>query len=195
MGAEKFFDIKCRVSGLRPDAAVVVLTVRSLKLHGGVGKIVAGQPLDPALLENDPAAISRGATNLVKHIENVRAFGVPPVVAINVFPTDTREEIAALREVALAAGAENAVESSHFVDGGKGAENLARAVWAAAEKGAAGFHLLYPDDAPLRHKIERSPPDLRRRRRRRFLLPTRRRATRRSGSGACRCVWRRPIQP
>src|SRR5262245_15212652 len=154
MGAEKFFDIKCRVSGLRPDAAVVVVTVRSLKLHGGVGKIAAGQPLHPALMESNPAAITSDPAHLVKDIELVRAFGVPPVVAINVFPTDTREEIAALREAALAAGAEDAVESSHFVDGGKGAENLARAVWAAAQKGAPEFRLLYPDDAPLRHKIE-----------------------------------------
>ena len=154
MGAEKFFDIKCRASGLRPDAAVVVVTVRALKMHGGVGKIVAGKPLDPALLENNPAAVTRGAANLAKHIEIVRAFGVPAVVAINVFPTDTREEIAALREAALAAGAEDAVESSHFVDGGKGAEKLARAVWAAAQKGAPEFRLLYPDDAPLRDKIE-----------------------------------------
>ncbi|HEX5997374.1 MAG TPA: formate--tetrahydrofolate ligase [Jiangellales bacterium] len=154
MGAEKFFDIKCRTSGLRPDAAVVVATVRALKMHGGVGKIVAGKPLDPALLENNPDAVTRGAANLAKHIEIVRAFGVPAVVAINMFPSDTREEVAALREAALAAGAEDAVESSHFVDGGKGAENLARAVWAAAETGAPDFRLLYPDDAPLRAKIE-----------------------------------------
>jgi formate--tetrahydrofolate ligase len=154
MGAEKFFDIKCRASGLRPDAAVVVSTIRALKMHGGVGRIVAGKPLDPALLENNPAAVTRGAANLAKHIEIVRRYGVPAVVAINVFPTDTKEEIAALREAALAAGAEDAVESNHFVDGGKGAENLARAVWAAAQKGAPDFHLLYPDDAPLRVKIE-----------------------------------------
>jgi len=154
MGAEKFFNIKCRASGLSPDAAVVVATVRALKMHGGVGKIVAGKPLDPALLENNPAAVARGAANLAKHIEIVRSFGVPAVVAINVFPTDTPEEVAALREAALAAGAEDAVESNHFVDGGKGAESLARAVWAAAQKGAPDFHLLYPDDAPLRAKIE-----------------------------------------
>jgi formate--tetrahydrofolate ligase len=154
MGAEKFFNIKCRTSGLRPDAAVVVATIRALKMHGGVGKIVAGKPLDPALLENNPAAVTRGAENLVKHIENVRAFGVPAVVAINLFPTDTAEEIAAVREAALAAGAEDAVESTHFVDGGKGAEKLARAIWAAAEQGAPEFRLLYPDDAALRDKIE-----------------------------------------
>jgi formate--tetrahydrofolate ligase len=154
MGAEKFFDIKCRASGLRPDAAVVVATIRALKMHGGVGKVVAGKPLDPALLENNPAAVTRGAANLAKHIENVLTFGVPAVVAVNLFPTDTREEIAALREAALAAGALDVVESSHFVDGGKGAENLARAVWAAAQEGAPEFRLLYPDEAPLRTKIE-----------------------------------------
>jgi formate--tetrahydrofolate ligase len=154
MGAEKFFDIKCRASGLRPDAAVVVATVRSLKMHGGVGRVVAGKPLDSALLENNPTAVTRGAANLAKHIEIVRAFGVPAVVAINLFPTDTREEVAALRDAALAAGAAEAVESSHFADGGDGAKDLARAVWAAASKGAHEFRLLYPDDTPLRAKIE-----------------------------------------
>ncbi|MBO0867534.1 MAG: formate--tetrahydrofolate ligase [Micromonosporaceae bacterium] len=154
MGAEKFFDIKCRTSGIRPDAAVVVATVRALKVNGGVGRIAAGKPLDPALLENNPAAVTRGAVNLAKHIENVRAFGVPAVVAINLFPSDTREEIAALRDAALAAGAEDAVESSHFIDGGDGAKDLARAVWAAAEQGAPDFRLLYPDAAPLAEKIE-----------------------------------------
>jgi len=147
-------DIKCRASGLRPDAAVVVATVRALKMHGGVGAVVAGKPLDPALLEDNPAAVARGAPNLAKHVEIVRAFGLPAVVAINVFPTDTPAEIAALREAALAAGADDAVESSHFVDGGDGAKDLARAVWAAVQRGAAGFRLLYPDDAPLRAKIE-----------------------------------------
>ena len=90
MGAEKFFDIKCRASGLAPDAAVVVATVRALKMHGGVGKIVAGKPLDPALLEENVEAVRAGASNLAKQIENVRMFGVPAVVAINSFPTDTR---------------------------------------------------------------------------------------------------------
>src|SRR4029079_8830010 len=104
-------------------------------MHGGVGTIVAGRPMDPVLLDNDPAAVSRGAVNLAKHIEIVRGFGLPAVVAINVFPSDTREEIAALREAALAAGAEDAVETTHFVDGGLGAEKLAGAVWAAAGQG------------------------------------------------------------
>ena len=154
MGAEKFFDIKCRASGLRPDAAVIVATVRALKMHGGVGRIVAGKPLDPALLENNPDGVRRGAENLAKQIENVRSYGVPVVVAINIFPTDTPEEIAAIKEVALAAGARDAVEARHFVDGGSGAEDLARAVWAAAEAGAPDFHFLYPDEMPLRDKIE-----------------------------------------
>jgi formate--tetrahydrofolate ligase len=110
--------------------------------------------MDPALLENNPAAVTRGAANLAKHLDNVHAYGVPAVVAINVFPTDTREEIAALRQAALAAGASDAVESTHFVDGGEGAKDLARAVWAAAQTGAPDFRLLYPDDAPLREKIE-----------------------------------------
>jgi len=153
MGAEKFFDIKCRISGLRPDAAVIVATVRALKMHGGVGKIVAGKPLDAALSAENVEAVRAGAANLVKQIENVRAFGVPAVVAINAFPTDTPAEQAAIREAALAAGARDAVLSTHFVDGGAGAEDLARAVWAAAEAGAPEFSFIYPDDAPLAAKI------------------------------------------
>ncbi len=154
MGAEKFFDIKCRASGLRPDAAVVVATIRALKMHGGVGKIVAGKPLDPALLEENVDAVRAGAANLAKQIENVTVFGVPVVVAINSFPTDTPAEAEAIREVALAAGARDAVIARHFTDGGAGAEDLARAVWAAAEEGAPNFKLLYPDEAPLADKIE-----------------------------------------
>jgi formate--tetrahydrofolate ligase len=154
MGAEKFFDIKCRASGLSPDAAVVVATVRALKMHGGVGKIVAGKPLDPALLEENVEAVRLGAQNLAKQIENVTMFGIPAVVAINSFPTDTAAEVEAIREVALAAGARDAVIATHFVDGGKGAAALAEAVWAAAADGTARFELLYPDDMPLALKIE-----------------------------------------
>jgi len=154
MGAEKFFDIKCRASGLRPDAAVVVATIRALKMHGGVGRIVAGKPLDPALLEENVAAVTAGGANLAKQIENVLLFNVPVVVAINAFPTDTPAEIAAVREVALAAGARDAVLANHWAEGGAGAEDLARAVWAAAEVGAPDFQLLYPDDASLITKIE-----------------------------------------
>jgi formate--tetrahydrofolate ligase len=154
MGAEKFFDIKCRQSGLRPDAAVMVATVRALKMHGGVGRIVAGRPLDPALEQENVDAVRRGSDNLAAQIENVRCFNVPVVVAINHFPTDTEAEVAAIREVALAAGAREVVVSRHFAEGGAGAEDLARAAWSAAEEGAPDFQLLYPDDAPLREKIE-----------------------------------------
>jgi formate--tetrahydrofolate ligase len=154
MGAEKFFDIKCRASGLRPDAAVVVATIRALKMHGGVGRIVAGKPLDPALLEENVDAVRAGGANLAKQIENVLLFNVPVVVAINAFPTDTPAEIAAVREVGLAAGARDAVLANHWAEGGAGAEDLARAVWAAAEVGAPDFQPLYPDDASLISKIE-----------------------------------------
>jgi formate--tetrahydrofolate ligase len=152
MGAEKFFDIKCRASGLAPDAAVVVATVRALKMHGGIGRIVAGKPLDPALLEENVEAVRAGADNLAKQIENVRIFGVPAVVAINSFPTDTPAEVEAIKEVSLAAGASAAVVATHFTDGGRGAAALAEAVWAAASTGSQ-FQLLYPDDAPLGEKI------------------------------------------
>jgi formate--tetrahydrofolate ligase len=152
MGAEKFFDIKCRASGLEPDAAVVVATVRALKMHGGIGRIVAGKPLDPALLEENVGAVRAGADNLAKQIENVRIFGVPAVVAINSFPTDTPAEVEAIKEVSLAAGASAAVVATHFTDGGRGAAALAEAVWAAASSGSQ-FQLLYPDDAPLGEKI------------------------------------------
>ena len=154
MGVEKFFDIKCRASGLVPDAAVVVATVRALKMHGGVGKIVAGKPLDPALLEENVEAVRTGASNLAAHIEIVRRFGIPAVVAINSFPTDTPAEVEAIREVAMAAGARDAVLATHFVDGGRGAAALAEAVWAATEDPGRDFRLLYPDEAPLGEKIE-----------------------------------------
>ncbi len=154
MGAEKFFDIKCRQSGLRPDAAVMVATVRALKMHGGVGRIVAGRPLDPVLAEENVDAVRKGSDNLAAQIENVRHFNVPVVVAINNYPGDTEAEVAAIREVALAAGARDVVVSRHFAEGGAGAEDLARAVWSAAEEGAPEFRLLYPDDLPLREKIE-----------------------------------------
>ena len=154
MGAEKFFDIKCRASGLRPDAAVIVATIRALKMHGGVGRIVAGKPLDPALAEENVEAVRRGAANLAAQIDTVRAYNVPAVVAINAFPTDTPAEVAAIQEVALAAGARDAVVTTHWADGGRGDEALAQATWAAAEEGAPNFQLLYPDEAPLRDKIE-----------------------------------------
>jgi formate--tetrahydrofolate ligase len=157
LGGEKFFNIKCRLGGLRPAAGVVVATLRALKLHGGVGKVVAGKPLDPALTSENVDAVRRGAENLAKQIETVRAHGVPCVVAVNGFPGDTDAEMAALREVALAAGARAAVRSTHFADGGAGAEALAAAVRDALDAGAKSderYHPLYPDELPLAEKIE-----------------------------------------
>jgi formate--tetrahydrofolate ligase len=154
MGAEKFFDIKCRASGLRPDAVVVVATVRALKMHGGVGKIVAGKPLDPALTTENPEAVRAGGANLAAQIELVRSYGVPVVVAMNAFPTDTPAEYEAIREVSLAAGAVDAVVTTNWADGGRGAEALAAAAWDAASGDGADFHFLYPDEMPLREKVE-----------------------------------------
>ncbi|MER5390940.1 formate--tetrahydrofolate ligase [Saccharopolyspora sp. NPDC002686] len=152
MGAERFFNIKCRTSGLRPDAAVLVATVRALKAHSGRYKVVAGKPLPAAMLAENPDDVRAGAANLRKQIDNIRLHGVSPVVAINAFPTDYRSEHEAIREIAEAEGARVAV-SNHFLEGGKGAVELAEAVVAAAEE-PSGFQLLYPDSADLRTKIE-----------------------------------------
>ncbi|GAA0521250.1 formate--tetrahydrofolate ligase [Saccharopolyspora subtropica] len=152
MGAERFFNIKCRVSGLRPDAAVLVATVRALKAHSGRYTVVAGRPLPPAMLAENPDDVLAGAANLRKQIDNIRLHGVSPVVAINAFPTDHPSEHQAIREVAEAEGARVAV-SNHYLEGGKGAVELAEAVVAAAEQ-PSGFRLLYPDSADLRTKIE-----------------------------------------
>ena len=153
MGAEKFFDIKCRASGLAPDAAVVVATVRALKMHGGAARVVAGKPLDPALTTENVEAVRAGGANLAAQVELLGRYGVPVVVAVNAFPTDTAGEYAAIREVALAAGARDAVVTTHWADGGGGAEALAGAVWEAAAE-ESEFRLLYPDEMPLLDKIE-----------------------------------------
>jgi len=151
MGAERFFNIKCRVSGLRPDAAVVVTTVRALKAHSGNHRIVAGRPLPPALLEENPAEIHVGGANLRKQIENVRLHGVTPVVAINAMPEDFASEHAAIREIAASLGVRSAV-CTHFADGGAGAAELAEAVAEAAEE-PSEFQFLYPAGASLQEKI------------------------------------------
>jgi formate--tetrahydrofolate ligase len=152
MGAERFFNIKCRVSGLRPDAAVVVTTVRALKAHSGRHRVVAGRPLPAAMLEENPAEVLLGAANLRKQLENVMAHGVTPVVAINAMPDDFVSEHAAIREVADSMGVRSAV-CTHFVDGGRGAAELAEAVAEAAEE-PGEFRFLYPAEASLRTKIE-----------------------------------------
>ena len=152
MGAERFFNIKCRVSGLRPDAAVLVATVRALKAHSGRFRIVAGKPLPEELLAENPGDVRAGAANLAKQIENVKVHGVSPVVAINAFPTDHPSEHAVIREIAESLGAHVAV-CTHFADGGEGAVDLARAVVRACGE-PTDFRFLYPDDASLTEKIE-----------------------------------------
>jgi formate--tetrahydrofolate ligase len=152
MGAERFFNIKCRVSGQAPDAAVLVATVRALKAHSGKFRIVAGKPLPADLLAENPDDVHAGAANLRKQIENIRMHGVSPVVAINAFPGDFTSEHQVIKEIAEEMGARVAV-SSHFSDGGAGAVELAEAVAEAAEE-KTEFQLLYPSSAPLREKIE-----------------------------------------
>jgi formate--tetrahydrofolate ligase len=152
MGAERFFNIKCRNSGLVPDAAVVVATVRALKAHSGKYRVVAGRPLPEEMLRENPDDVLAGAANLRKQIENVRLHGISPVVSISTFPTDHPSEYQAIRDVAAQMGARSAV-SSHFDNGGRGAVELAEAVAEAAEE-PSDFRFLYPDEASLREKIE-----------------------------------------
>jgi len=151
MGAERFFNIKCRTSGLRPDAAVIVATVRALKAHSGKYKIVAGKPLPEELLAENPDDVAAGAANLRKQIENIRLHGVSPVVAINAFPTDHPSEHQMIRDIAAEQGARSAL-CTHFADGGRGAIELAEAVAEAADE-PSNFTVLYPDSASLREKI------------------------------------------
>ena len=153
-GAEKFFNIKCRISGLRPDAVVIVCSVRALKMHSGDFKVVAGKPLDPGLLKENVDAVERGSANLEKHIENMRLFGVPVVVAMNRFTHDTDAEIEAVRKKAIDAGAEDAVISDVWAEGGEGGKALAKAVVKAANK-PSNFRFLYPLDIPIKEKIQR----------------------------------------
>jgi formate--tetrahydrofolate ligase len=152
MGAERFFNIKCRTSGLVPDAAVVVTTVRALKVHSGRHRVAAGKPLPPALLTENTDDVLAGAANLRKQIENVRLHGVTPVVAINAMPGDFPSEHAAIAEVAASMGVRCAV-TTHFADGGRGAAALAEAVAEAAAE-PSSFQFLYPAQAPIREKIE-----------------------------------------
>jgi formate--tetrahydrofolate ligase len=152
MGAERFFNIKCRTSGLVPDAAVVVATVRALKAHSGKYKVVAGRPLPEDLLRENPDDVIAGAANLRKQVANIRLHGIPAVVAINAFPTDHASEHQAIRDIAAELGARAAV-GTHFADGGRGAVELATAVTEAAAE-PSQFQFLYPDSASLREKIE-----------------------------------------
>lgn len=151
MGAERFFNIKCRYSGIAPDAAVLVATVRGLKAHSGNHRIIAGKPLPEKILERNPDEVFQGGDNLRKQLENMKIHGVSPVVAVNVFPEDHPEDIEAIKEIANEFGARVAV-TTHFSDGGSGAVELAEAVQEAANE-PSDFQLLYPDNLPLKEKI------------------------------------------
>jgi len=153
MGAEKFMDVKCRYSGLTPDCVVIVATIRALKMHGGTARVVAGKPLPKELVEENLDWLREGCKNLAKQVENMKHFGVPVVVAINAFSTDTKNEIALCARLAKEAGAEDAVLTTHWADGGKGSMKLAKAVVAACDR-PAKFKFLYPLDASIKEKIE-----------------------------------------
>jgi len=153
MGGERFFNIKCRSSGLIPDVVVIVATVRALKVHGGGPPIAPGAPLDKIYREENVEILRKGCVNLKKHISNARQFGVPVVVAINKFETDTPAEIEVIRSEAIAAGAEDAIPANHWAEGGAGAVDLARGVIAASEK-EKNFKLLYGLDGSVQERIE-----------------------------------------
>ena len=153
IGAEKFFNIKSRISGLRPNAVVLVTTIRALKAHTGKYTIIPGKLIDPALKEENVADVEAGAVNMVRHLENLRKFGVNPVVAINVFADDTANEIEAVSEIALSAGATGVAVARHWAQGGAGAAELAEMIVSACEM-PNDFRLLYPDDMSIKDKIE-----------------------------------------
>ena len=154
MGMEKFFDIKCRASGLVPNVVVLVATIRALKMHGGGPKVVAGKPLDSAYTDENLDLLKAGLPNMLHHIKTARKFGIPVVVAINSFTTDTAAELAMVRKSAIEeGGAEDAVVCNHWALGGEGAVDLANAVIAAGKK-PANFHFLYPLEKSIKEKIE-----------------------------------------
>ena len=152
-GMEKFMDIKCRYSGLTPNCVVMVTSIRALKMHSGKYKVVAGKPLDPGLTCEDIEAVEKGAENMVKQIENARLFGVPVVVAINLFTSDTDREVETVRKIALESGAFAVEISEVWEKGGEGGKNLAEAVVRACDE-PQNFHFLYPLDIPIKEKIE-----------------------------------------
>ena len=153
IGAEKFFNIKARIAGLRPNAVVLVATIRALKAHTGKYRIIPGKPIDQNLREENVADVEAGAVNMVRHLENLSKFGVNPVVAINVFADDTPREIDAVREIALANGAVGASVARHWAQGGAGAGELAEMIVSACDA-PNDFRLLYPDDMAITDKIE-----------------------------------------
>jgi formyltetrahydrofolate synthetase len=154
MGCEKFIDIKCRASGMMPDAAVVVATVRALKMHGGGPKVTPGKPLATAYTQEDRELVRKGVDNLKAHLAVLSKFGLPAVVAINAFPTDTEAEWEIVRDAALEAGAVDAVVARNWAEGGDGAAELAKAVERACERPAA-VKPLYELELPIKAKIAR----------------------------------------
>ena len=152
-GMEKFFNIKCRYSGMKPDCVVLVATIRALKMHGGGPKVTPGKPLAKEYTSKNIGLVEKGLCNMVRCIQIAKLFGVPVVVAVNAFPTDTDEELDLVRQAAADAGAEDAVRSTHFMDGGAGAKALARAVVKACEK-PNKFRFLYPLSMSIKDKIE-----------------------------------------
>jgi len=147
-------DVKCRYSGLKPDCVVIVATIRALKMHGGTAKVIAGKPLPKELVNENLKWLEEGCKNLGKQIENMKKFGVPVVVAINAFATDTKKEIALCKKLAVTKyGAEDAVVSTHWMDGGDGSKDLARAVVEACER-PSNFKFLYKDRDSIKTKIE-----------------------------------------
>jgi formyltetrahydrofolate synthetase len=153
MGMEKFFNIKCRYSGLTPDCVVLVATIRALKMHGGGPKVVAGKPLAHEYTKENLDLLEKGCSNLVRHIGNARNFGIPVVVAVNRFKDDTPAEMELVRQLSKAAGAEDAVVSNHWAEGGAGAVDLAKSVVAACQK-PSHFKFLYPLEMSIKDKIE-----------------------------------------
>jgi methylenetetrahydrofolate dehydrogenase (NADP+)/methenyltetrahydrofolate cyclohydrolase/formyltetrahydrofolate synthetase len=153
MGMEKFFDIKCRISGLVPDAVVIVATVRALKMHGGAPEVVAGKPLPEAYTQENLEFLEKGCQNLVKHIQNAKKFGISVVVAVNRFTSDTDAEMALVSRISKEAGADEAVACDHWARGGLGALDLGNAVIRACDKDK-NFKFLYDLDLPIEKKIE-----------------------------------------
>jgi len=153
MGMEKFFNIKCRYSGLVPDCVVLVATIRALKMHGGGPRVVAGQALAHVYTQENLDLLEKGCSNLIRMIGNARSFGIPVVVAVNRFKNDTDAEVDLVRRLSLAAGAEDAVRANHWAEGGAGAVDLGKAVIAACGK-PGKFHFLYPLEMSIKEKIE-----------------------------------------
>jgi formyltetrahydrofolate synthetase len=152
IGFEKFWNLKCRISGLKPNAAVIVATVRALKMHGGGPAVKPGVPLDEAYTKENIALVEKGCENLIAHIETVKKSGLKPVVCINSFYTDTKAEVEAIRRISEQYGAYAAV-SEHWLKGGEGAIELAEAVMQACSE-RSDFKFLYELDTPLRQRIE-----------------------------------------